>query len=84
MKMMMLIAAAALSAAALAAPARADDEVDAATQERVTAQMTAEGYEVRKIEMEDGMIEVYAVKDGHAYELYLDSDLKVVKSKEAS
>ncbi len=68
---------------ALAAPAaRAEDEVDAATQEKVTAQLTAEGYEVRKIEAEDGLIEAYVVKDGKAMSLFLDESLKVVKTEE--
>jgi hypothetical protein len=70
-------------ALALAAPAaRAEEEVDAATQEKVTAQLTAEGYEVRKIEAEDGLIEAYVVKDGKAMSLFLDQSLKVVKTEE--
>lgn len=68
----------------LAVPAFASDAPDAATQAKITEQLTAEGYEVRKIDSEDGMIEVYAVKDGKMYELYLDADLKVVKTKEES
>lgn len=57
------------------------DTIDAALKDKVTAEMTAQGYEVRKIDSEDGMIEVYAVKDGKTYELYLDAQLKIVKSK---
>jgi hypothetical protein len=77
------IAALAALALALAAPAaRAEDEVDSATQEKVTAQLTAEGYEVRKIEAEDGLIEAYVVKDGKAMSLFLDESLKVVKTEE--
>ncbi|MBT9248087.1 PepSY domain-containing protein [Gemmobacter fulvus] len=57
------------------------DNIDAALKDKVTAEMTAQGYEVRKIDSEDGMIEVYAVKDGKTYELYLDAQLKIVKSK---
>jgi hypothetical protein len=57
-----------------------DDTVDAATQDKVRAELTAQGYEVRRIQREDGMIEVYAVKDGKTYELYLDETLKVVKT----
>lgn len=74
-----LIAAAFL---ALATPALAESEaaLDAATEARVRAEMTAQGYEVRSVGMEDGMIEVYAVKDGKTYELYLDAALKIVKS----
>lgn len=72
-------------ALSLAAPvARAEDEgkLDAATEARVMTEMTAQGYEVRKITTEDGMIEVYAVKDGKTYEMLLDADLKIVKSDE--
>ncbi|MEH7829216.1 PepSY domain-containing protein [Gemmobacter denitrificans] len=78
MKSLPLFAAAFL---ALAAPAFASgDEVDAATRDKATAAMTAQGYDVRKVEMDDGLIEVYAVKDGKTYELYLDADMKIVKS----
>ena len=31
--------------------------------------------------MEDGLYEAYAMKDGERYEIYLDSDLKIVKSE---
>ena len=41
----------------------------------------AEGYKVRKIDMEDGMIEAYVLKDGQRLELYLDAALNVVRSK---
>lgn len=75
------IAAAALGASLLAAPiAFASDEIDAALKDKVTAAMTAQGYDVRKVQKEDGMIEVYAVKDGKTYELYLDEALKIVKT----
>lgn len=69
-----------LSAAPMAMAS--SDDIDAATRARVTAELVAQGYDVRKIEMEDGMIEVYAVKDGKAWELYLDAALKIVKSCE--
>ena len=42
--------------------------------------VTAEGYEVRKVTTEDGQIEVYAVKDGKTYELYLDDQFNIVKT----
>ncbi|MDW4548636.1 PepSY domain-containing protein [Defluviimonas sp. D31] len=65
-------------------PAVASSMPDAATQAKITADLKAQGYEVRKIDSEDGMIEVYAVKDGKTYELYLDANLKIVRSKEGS
>jgi len=67
---------------ALAVPALAETEaaLDAATEARVKTELTAQGYEVRSVGMEDGMIEVYAVKDGKMLELYLDADLKIVRT----
>jgi hypothetical protein len=83
MKLAHILASAALVATLLAAPqAFASDSIDAALKDKVTAEMTAKGYDVRKVQMEDGMIEVYAVKDGKTYELYLDDKLQVVKSNE--
>lgn len=54
--------------------------VDAAMADKLTAQMIAEGFDVRKLQMEDGMIEVYAVKDGATYELYYGADLVLIRS----
>ncbi|GHC16057.1 MULTISPECIES: PepSY domain-containing protein [Gemmobacter] len=80
MKTLPLLAAAFL---AVAAPVFASgDKIDDATREKVTAAMTAQGYEVRKVDMEDGMIEVYAVKDGKTFELYLDDAMNIVKSND--
>lgn len=79
------LTAAALSALViLSAPAFASGMIDDATKAKITEQLTAEGYDIRKIDSEDGMIEVYAVKDGKMYELYLDESLKVIRSKEKS
>jgi len=47
----------------------------------VTQKLEADGYAVRKIEMEDGLIEVYATKEGARYELYLDRNLEIVNSE---
>jgi hypothetical protein len=65
----------------LAGPSFADgeDTVDAATKEKVTALLVAQGYDVRKIEHEDGLIEVYVVKDGKMEELFFDADLNPVE-----
>ncbi|SEM88547.1 Peptidase propeptide and YPEB domain-containing protein [Gemmobacter aquatilis] len=78
MKSLSLLTAAFLALAAPAAFAEGE-AIDAAMQEKVTTELTAQGYDVRKVGMEDGMIEVYAVKDGKTYELYLDEALKIVK-----
>ncbi|SDG25053.1 PepSY domain-containing protein [Alloyangia pacifica] len=71
-----LVAALLTSGAAFASPA-----IPEQTQAQVREKLTAEGYEVRRIDSEDGMIEVYAMKDGKKVELYLDDSLKIVRSK---
>jgi peptidase YpeB-like protein len=76
------VKATALAAVLFAAPAAfASEKVDTALKDKVTAHLTAQGYDVRKIQMEDGRIEVYAVKDGQAMEFYLDGQLNIVKGK---
>ena len=55
--------------------------LDDATRDSIRTKLAAEGYEVRKIETEDGMFEAYAVKDGKRYEVYLDRELAIVKTK---
>jgi hypothetical protein len=82
-----LIAAAAF--AALAAPAFAADVAvgqSVGTEEAaIRAALTAEGYDVRKFDSEDGEIEVYAVKDGKRLEIYVSPETgKVEKVKEES
>jgi len=73
-----LVAGTAL-AASLALPlgfAAASSELQGATlgktTEDITASLTAQGYEVRKVKPEHGMLEAYAMKDGKRYELYVD------------
>ncbi|BBU56704.1 MULTISPECIES: PepSY domain-containing protein [Mameliella] len=76
--------AAALSAL-IALPAFASSgeygQMDKARKAEITALLTEQGYEVRGIDREDGMIEVYALKDGQRFELYLDQDLNIVRTK---
>lgn len=76
---------ASLVALALIAPvAHASDSGPSPEAEaKLRTDLTAQGYEVRKIEAEDDMVEVYAIKDGKTVELYLDADLKIVKTKSA-
>lgn len=77
-------------AAALAIPlsfAAASSDLDGTsvgkTAEEITSSLTAQGYEVRKIEPEDGMLEAYALKDGKRYEVYVDTTTgKVAKVEE--
>ncbi|MCA0996445.1 MULTISPECIES: PepSY domain-containing protein [Roseobacteraceae] len=70
------IAALLTASAAVASP-----EIPEQTQAQVREKLTAEGYDVRRIDSEDGLIEVYALKDGKKLELYLDESLKIVRSK---
>lgn len=66
-----------LTAAPIAALADSDGaNLDAATQEKLTAQLVADGYDVRKITVEGGVIEVYAVKDGETVKLFFNDKLE--------
>ena len=42
------------------------------TAEEVKTSLTTQGYEVRKVETEDGELEAYALKDGKRFEIYVD------------
>lgn len=65
-----------------AAFASSDNQpLDDAKRAEITTKLTEEGYDVRKIEMEDGDIEVYALKDGKKLELYLAPDLTITRTK---
>lgn len=48
-------------------------------QASVESSLKAAGYELRRMEMEDGKIEAYAVKDGMRYELLLDKEFKIIR-----
>jgi hypothetical protein len=56
-------------------------KMDSAKTEQIKMQLTEQGYDVRKIEVEDGMYEAYALKNGARYEIYLDKDLNIVKTE---
>ena len=50
------------------------------TQEAIRTALTGMGYDLRKIEMEDGKIEAYVVKDKTMAEVYVDPQTgKVIK-----
>jgi hypothetical protein len=79
-----LIAGTAL-AAALALPlslAHASSELVGTavgtTADEIKANLTAQGYEVRKIKPEDGMLEAYALKGDKLYEVYVDTSTGLV------
>ena len=53
------------------------------TAEQIAASLTAQGYEVKKVKPEDGMLEAYAMKDGKRYEVYVNTTTgTVAKVKE--
>ena len=67
--------------AAITAPAMAEVTVGAMaghTEAEVRQMLTADGYEVRKVETEDGKIEAYALKDGKKLEVYIDASTGAV------
>jgi len=72
------LATPALAIPALASPAFAEElskgTVLGTNMEEVQTSLTEMGYEVRKVEMEDGKIEVYFVKDGEMGEVYVSPE----------
>lgn len=75
-----IVSALFIGAALLASPfAYASEDVDPALKAKLMEQLKAEGYDVRKVQMEDGLIEAYAVRGSEKFELYFDKDLKLVK-----
>ncbi len=82
--------AAVIIACSLSIPAQAsDDECNAGPKsgwmpkETIAHSLKAQGYKVRKVEVEDGCYEVYAMKDGRKYEIYVNPTTgTVVKTKE--
>lgn len=75
-------AVAALVSLALAAPAfAATVELTDANKAKIVEMLTADGYEVGKIKLEDGLYEAYAKKDGKKIEVLLNGDFEIVKSE---
>ncbi len=68
----------ALPVAALASEAKPSAEMDA----KIRTTLTEQGYEVRKIEVEDGLFEAYALKDGKKLEIYMNDKLEIIRIKE--
>ena len=76
-----LTLATALSVSAPMAFASSGSKLTPEISNQIHAKLTEQGYEVRKIKMEDGLYEAYVIKDGERQELYLDSNLEVVNRK---
>lgn len=51
-------------------------------KQRINTSLTEQGYQVGKIKIEDGLYEAYAKKDGMRFEVFLDSDMNIVRVKE--
>lgn len=66
---------------AKAETAKVTGKPDAAVTEQITAKLAEEGYEVRKVETEDGLYEAYALKNGEKSEIFMDAALTVVRTK---
>ena len=81
MRKFALIALVAFATPALAEDVTMDSNLGTTMQE-VQASLTAMGYEVRKAEMEDGMIEVYFIRDGKMGEVYVNPQTGVVTKLE--
>ena len=53
------------------------------TKNEAKAVLIAEGYEVRKVKVEDGCYELYTKKDGKKFEVFINpSTLEITKIKE--
>lgn len=69
-------------AAALAVPAAgfASERAgfDQKTADQVRTMLTDQGYEVRKIDFEDGLYEAYAIKDGKRMEVYVTAKMEIL------
>ncbi|KEP71483.1 hypothetical protein FGG78_06285 [Thioclava sp. BHET1] len=84
MKNVTALASAALIAAICAQPVLAEGKegkVAPAKEKMLTTQLTKKGYDVRRMEMEGGLIEVYAVKNGKRMQMYFNTALKQVEHK---
>lgn len=51
-------------------------------REQIKAALVEQGYEMRKAEREHGMIEVYAVKGGKRFIIYLNDQAAIVRIEE--
>jgi hypothetical protein len=57
-------------------------QINNEVKQRINVLLTEQGYQVGKIKIEDGLYEAYAKKNGMKFEVFLDSDMKIVRVKE--
>lgn len=79
-----IAALALMSGSALASSDKCNEPKDKwMSMDEAKAKVIAMGYEVRKLKVEDGCYEAYAIKDGKKHELYMNPvTAEVVQSKE--
>ena len=83
MMMKKMILAAALSLAFTAGAAFASEAVlTDAIEAQIKETLVAQGYEVGKIKVEDGLFEAYVKKDGKKFEVFLNEKMGIVKSEQ--
>ena len=66
----------------LPAAAHAEVKLTPEVEQQIKDTLTAQGYEVGKIRIEDGMYEAYAKKEGKKYEVFMNEKLEIVKTKD--
>ena len=63
----------------LPAAAHAEVKLTPEVEQQIKDTLTAQGYEVGKIKIEDGMYEAYAKKEGKKYEVFMNEKLEKTK-----
>ncbi len=70
-------------AASLAMAAASPGDYAGKSQAEITKSLEQQGYEVRKVETEDGYLEAYALLNGARFEIYVDPKTgKIVEIEE--
>ncbi len=59
-----------------------DDHMSGEVPSAVSDALEAAGYTVKRVEMEDGLYEAYAMRDGNRYEVMLDRAGNIVEVEE--
>jgi hypothetical protein len=85
MRLIMTFKAAVLAATGLlfsVSAAMAAPELTPEIEQKIKDMLTAQGYEVGKIKVEDDSYEAYAKKNGGKFEIYFNEKLEIVKTSE--
>ncbi len=72
-----ILTAATLTLAAATSVFAAD--VSAEDAAHVTEILTAQGYDVRSVKLEDGLFEAYTIKDGQMAEIFLNPNFEIIE-----